>query len=220
LFEGVHPDDYVADNIQLNVRYAVNEKFATLGTNRFASELGNPVFNINYTHGLKTFNPGSFIYNKWIASMQLNAYHGRIGEASIFLEGGYIDRPLPYGLMFTGEGSKNDLFSFYSQRAFQTMHPYEFLSDRYVNLFFMHDFGSLLFKTKRLRPEFKVAYNAGWGNIEKTDQYNFPFASKDKLYQEAGLFIDNIVRIKFTFFYLKLGLGAYYRLGYYQYDKP
>jgi hypothetical protein len=221
LFEGVNSGNYVSDNIQLDVRYAVNEKFTTFGTNRFASEWGNPIFNINYTHGLKTFNPNSFVYNKWILSMKLNAYHGKIGESTVFVEGGYIDRPIPYGLMFTGEGSKNRLFSFYSRRVFQTMHPYEFLSDRYVNMFFIHNFGSLLFKTKWLRPEFKVAYNAGWGNIEKADLYNIPFTTKDKIYQEAGLYIDNILRVKITgFFYLKAGLGTYYRLGYYKYYKP
>jgi hypothetical protein len=221
LFEGVNSEKYVSDNIQLDIRYAVNEKYATFGNNRFASELGNPIFNINYTHGLKTFNPNSFVYNKWIASMNLNAYHGKIGESNLFIEGGYINRPIPYGLMFTGEGSKNKLFSFYSRRVFQTMRPYEFLSDRYVNMFFIHDFGSLLLKTKWLKPEFKIAYNAGWGNIEKAGLYNIPFASKDKIYQEAGLYIDNILKIKiYGFFFLRAGLGTYYRLGYYKYDKP
>ncbi|MDR0835568.1 MAG: DUF5686 and carboxypeptidase regulatory-like domain-containing protein [Tannerella sp.] len=213
--------DVVSENIQVNLRWAVNEKYTAFGTNRITSERGNPIFNINYTRGIKTFNPNSLIYNKWVVSMSLNAYHGRIGESNIFMEGGLIDRPLPYGLMFTGEGSKNKLFSFYSQRTFQTMHPYEFLSDKYVNVFFMHNFGSLLWKTKSLSPEFKVAYNAGWGDIGNPEYHEIAFLNKNKIYQETGLFIDNIVKVKIQgLFYIKAALGAFYRIGYYHYETP
>jgi hypothetical protein len=220
-YKGEALDSYVSDNIQINLRWAVNEKYTAFGTNRFASERGNPLFNVSFTRGIKTFDANSFVYNKWIASMHLNAYHGRIGESNIFIEGGLIDRPLPYGLMFTGEGSKNKIFSFYSQRTFQTMHPYEFLSDKYVNVFFIHNFGSLLLKTKRLNPEFKIAWNVGWGNLENAAYHDIAFSSKNKIYQEAGLFIDNVAKVKIHgFFYIKAGLGAFYRIGRYRCEVP
>jgi hypothetical protein len=220
-YRGEALDGYVSDNIQINLRWAVNEKYTAFGTNRFASERGNPIFNVSFTRGIKTFNAGSFVYNKWVASMNLNAYHGRIGESDIFIEGGLIDRPLPYGLMFTGEGSKNKMFSFYSQHTFQTMRPYEFLSDRYVNVFFIHNFGSLLLKTKNLNPEFKVAWNAGWGNIENAAYHDIAFLSKNKVYREAGLFVDNAAKVKIHgFFYIKAGLGVFYRTGYYRFKAP
>jgi hypothetical protein len=212
---------YVSDNVQINLRWAVNEKYTAFGTNRFASKRGNPIFNVNYTRGLKTFHPNSLIYNKWIASMSANMYHGRIGESAVFIEGGLIDRLLPYGLMFTGKGAKTKIFSFYSQRTFQTMHPYEFLSDKYVHLFLIHNFGSLLLKTKWLSPEFKVAYNAGWGNLENSDYHTIAFLTKNKIYQEAGLFIDNVVKVKISgLFFIKAGLGTYYRIGHYRYETP
>jgi hypothetical protein len=220
-YQGEALDNYISDNIQINLRWAINEKYTAFGTNRIASVRGNPVFNINYTHGFKILNFNSPVYNKWIASMHLKAYHGRIGESNIFMEGGLIDRPLPYGLMFTGEGCKNKLFSFYSQRAFQTMRPYEFLSDRYIHLFLMHNFGSLLLKTKWISPELKAAYNAGWGNLENAEDHEISFLRKNKIYQETGLFIDNVVKVKIQgFFYLKAGLGAFYRIGSYRNDRP
>jgi hypothetical protein len=101
------------------------------------------------------------------------------------------------------------------------MHPYEFLSDRYVNVFFMHNFGSLLFKTKLLSPEFKVVYNAGWGDIENPDYHEIAFSSKNKIYQETGLFIDNLAKVKIQgLFFIKAGLGAFYRIGHYRYEAP
>ncbi|MDR2145788.1 MAG: DUF5686 family protein [Tannerella sp.] len=220
-YQGEALNSYFSDQVQFNLRWAVNEEYTAFGTNRFASNRGNPIFNINYMHGLKTLHSNSFTYNKWVASMSANLYHGRIGESNIFIEGGLIDRPLPYGLLFTGEGSKNKMFSFYSQRAFQTLRPYEFLSDRYANVFFMHNFGSLLLKTKWFSPEFKVAYNAGWGDIKNPDYHNIAFLTKNKVYQETGLFIDNILKIKIQgFFFITAGMGAYYRIGHYRNDAP
>jgi hypothetical protein len=220
-YKGAALDNYVSNYVQINLRWAVNEKYTAFGTNRFASKRGNPVFNINYTYGLKAFNPNSLVYNKWVASMYLDAYHGRIGESNIFIEGGLIDRPLPYGLMFTGEGSKNKLFSFYSQRVFQTMQPYEFLSDRYVHFFFVHNFGRLLLRSEKLCPELKVAYNAGWGTLENAAFHDIAFSVKNKIYQETGLFIDNIVKVKIHgFFFLKAALGAFYRTGHYRFESP
>jgi hypothetical protein len=220
-YQGKALNDYVSDNVQFNIRWAVNEEYTAFGKSRFPSGRGNPIFNINYTHGLKTFHANSFEYNKWVISMGANFYHGRIGESNIFIEGGLIDRPLPYGLLFTGEGGKNQLFSFYSQRVFQTMRPYEFLSDRYANLFFSHNLGSLLLKTKWFSPEFKIAYNAGWGGIQHEDYHNIEFMTKNKIYQETGLFIDKLLKIRIQgFFFITAGLGAYYRIGHYRYETP
>jgi hypothetical protein len=101
------------------------------------------------------------------------------------------------------------------------MHPYEFLSDKYVHLFFIHNFGALLLKNKWLSPELKIAYNAGWGTLDHPERYNTSFLTKDKIYQEAGLFIDNVARVRVQgFFYIKAGVGAFYRLGHYRYETP
>jgi hypothetical protein len=220
IFHGNRLTDYISDYAQIGLRYAPGAKYSTLGKQRLNIAGGNPVFNLTYTRGVDFLRANSFVFNKLEASMYLVAYNGRIGQTNLFLEGGYIDRPLPYGLLFTGEGSKNDLFSYFIPRTFQTMLPYEFLSDRYANLFFTHNFGSLLLKTKKFSPEFNFSYNAGWGNLDNVSEHaGIQFQIKDHVYQETGLIIDNLFNVKYLdFFAVKFGIGAFYRLGYYRYD--
>ena len=43
----------------------------------------------------------------------------------------------------------------------------------------------------------------------------------DHVYQEAGLIMDNALRYKCAnLFYIRLGIGGFYRLGYYRLERP
>jgi hypothetical protein len=212
--------NYLSDYAQISLRYAPGAKYSTLGKQRLNISEGNPVFNLIYTRGVNFLHANSFVFNKLEASMNLIAYNGRIGQTNLFLEGGYIDRPLPYGLLFTGEGGKNNLFSYFIPRTFQTMQPYEFLSDSYVNLFFTHNFGSLLLRTKKFSPELIISYNGSCGDLKNTSEHaGIQFQTKNHIYQEAGLIVDNLFNLSYlNFFSVKFGIGAFYRLGYYRYD--
>jgi hypothetical protein len=184
-----------------------------LGNHRLAVSAGNPVFNLSYARGVSGFS-----YNKWEASVDVRAYDGRIGQSNLRIEGGYIDSPLPYSLLFTGEGSKDKLFSLFVRNTFQTMLPYEFLSDRYVRAFYSHNFGSLLVKTKLFSPEFLVAYNIGWGDLNHASDHTIDFKTQNHFYQETGLIIDNILYYKLYICNIRLGIGGFVRTGYYQHD--
>jgi hypothetical protein len=211
---------YRADELSLFLRYARGEKYMSLGAHRVLSSIGNPFFYAAYTHGIDFLQRNSYTYNKLELTAGIIAYNGRIGQSLLLLEGGYVDRSLPYGLLFTGEGSYDEQFSFVIARTFQTMHPDEFLSDKYAHLFYTHNFGSLLFKSRLLHPEFLATYNAGWGSIGNASSHGIDFRIKNHLYQETGIIVDNIVRLPvFSMIYLRLGAGGFMRLGYYRYPK-
>ncbi|GHV49849.1 membrane protein [Bacteroidia bacterium] len=224
VFRGAPLADYKADAAQLSVRYAVGEQHTLLmGVTRSVTSIGNPVFTANYTRGITFLRKNSFAYNKWEAAIDWIAYNGRIGQSNVRLQGGYLDRALPYGMLFTGEGSySTDAVSFVTRHSFQTMRPDEFLSDKYVHLFYKHNFGALFFKTKSLRPELSLACNAGWGSLHPSAAVQgVDYKLKEKIYREAGIIVDNIVRIPLLrMFYLRLGFGGFMRLGYYRLDKP
>ena len=97
------------------------------------------------------------------------------------------------------------------------MDPYEFLSDRYFSIFFRQDFGTLLFKTKWLQPSISLEHNFSIGSLSAMQQPdNIPFNTLEKGYAEAGLIIDNLIRLNyFNFAYLGFGGGVYYRYGAY-----
>jgi hypothetical protein len=134
-YKGSLLTNYRDDKVQLSLRYAVGESYLMIGVTRLPISVGNPIFYATYTRGAD-FLRGSAAYNKLEASIDIVAYNGRIGQSNLRLGGGYIDRSLPYGMLFTGEGSKSkNVLSFVVRNSFQTMRPDEFLSDRYAHLF-------------------------------------------------------------------------------------
>ena len=218
-YEGSPLMDYLADEIKISARYAFREEIHMFGNQRIVFYAGNPVLSIDYKRGVDLFDRDSYNYNRIEAALDVTAYKGRIGQTDLRLAGGYIDKPLPYSLLFTGEGSKSK-YPLLIANTFQTMKPYEFLSDRYVNIFFSHNFGSLLLETPRFKPKLIVATNGGWGTLRNASDHNIDFRIKDKIYLESGLLINNIIRFKiFNLYYLGFGGGAFYRYGYYGYDK-
>ena len=97
------------------------------------------------------------------------------------------------------------------------MLPYEFLSDRYANLFLSHNFGPLLLKLKNFQPDISVHHNMSWGSLNNTSRLqNNSYHTKEKVFFENGLQFDNILKLNFqNLGYLGAGLGIFYRYGAY-----
>jgi hypothetical protein len=219
LYRGSPLTDFLADEIKISARYAFGEEIHMFGNQRLVFYAGNPVLSLTYKRGVDLFNRDSYNYNRYEAALDITAYKGRIGQTDIRFAGGYIDRPLPYSLLFTGEGSKGG-YPLLINNTFQTMKPYEFLSDRYVNIFFTHNFGSLLIETPRFKPRLIIAHNTGWGALRNASDHGIDFKIKDKIYLESGLLINNIIRFRiFNLYYIGFGGGAFYRYGHYGYEK-
>lgn len=219
-YEGSTLAEYRADEIKVNARYAYGLDMTKWDNQEIVNFEGNPIINFTFTRGLNNFNSESFQYNRIETTIDFSTYNGRIGQSDFRFASGFIDRNLPYGLLFTGEGSKNTDIPILINNSFQTMLPYEFLSDKYANLFFSHNFGSLLFSTKKFKPQFVIVQNSGWGSLDNHSYYQgIDFKDKDKVYLESGLIINNIIKVKYVnVFYMGFGLGGFYRYGYYGYD--
>ena len=122
---------------------------------------------------------------------------------------------VPYSYLFNGNGSNAKGNYIYVENTFQTMRLYEFVSDRYVNLFFSHNFGSLLFKRPKFQPQFVIFTNVGIGTLKNKEQHShLGFKTMEKGFYESGLLINNLVRINYyNIVYLGLGGGAFVRYG-------
>lgn len=216
LFNGTEINEYCADAVSVSLEYAVGKKKIKLVGERHVLAYGNPILTATYTRGINNINNSSYIYNRLETNMNYTMYDGLIGKASFLLSAGYIDRNLPIALMFTGEGSSSDKVNFVVDNYFQTMHPYEFLSDRYVHLFFKHNFGTLLLKTRNFKPQFIVHHNMGWGDLQNKEAYSYQFQTMDKIYLESGLVIQSLLKTEImNLLYFGVGVGAFYRYGYY-----
>lgn len=203
--------------IQFNIRYAYGEK--RVKTNAYKTSYGSnfPILNVSYTKGLQNVLGGEFSYNKIETGIEHTFSIKNFGKTTYNFVAGYIDNALPYSLLFTGEGNYTTLWGWQSDTSFQTMLPYEFLSDKYANLFFKHNFQGLLLKIGKFQPEISLLHNMSWGTLNNRELYSlYNIKTKEKTFFESGISFENMMK----FNYLKLvkigfGLGSYYRWGYY-----
>uniref|UniRef100_UPI004049BDEE DUF5686 family protein n=3 Tax=Flavobacterium sp. TaxID=239 RepID=UPI004049BDEE len=210
--------NYKNAEIAVGMRWAPQEKIVQSFNQRVALVSNKPVFTFLYARGLEGFYESNFAYNKLEISAEQSFYSKNFGKTTYRIEGGYIDEDLPIGLLFTGEGSFVKKYPYFMKNTFQTMQPYEFVSDQYANLFLIHNFGTLLFKSKLVQPSLSVHHNMSWGRLENPASHQFfAFQTKEKVFTESGLQVDNILKINYlNVGYLGVGGSVFYRYGAYE----
>ena len=210
-------NSFINAEARISLRYAYKEKVVESFNTRMSQGTNFPVFSVTYSRGLKNVYGSQFDYHKLEAQVEQKVYLKNVGETRLRLRGGYIDTPLPYALMYTGEGSFDKKFPYLLRNYFQSLEPYEFLSDRYVNFFFSHHFGTLLLKTDKFKPKFSIYHNMGWGMLEYKELHKgIDFITKEKGFYESGLIIDDLLRFNYlNIAYLGVGGGVFYRYGSY-----
>lgn len=212
--------DYKNTEAIINLRYAHRERIVETPYTRMSLGTNYPVLNLRYTKGFDSFLDGFFDYQKIEASVSQSFFTKNFGKTRYHIQAGYIDTDVPLGLLFTGEGSNDDDIPIVMYDTFQTLLPYEFLSDQYVNLFLKHDLGSLLFKTENFNPGIVLHHNMGWGDLGNPESHLWDFKTKDQIFIESGLEVTKVLKINYLdAFYIGLGGGGFYRYGFYSFDK-
>lgn len=209
--------NYSNTSVSLNFRFAFKEKIIQSFNQNFSVGTRFPVLQIAYSKGLKNIFKSDFNYNKIEARIEQTFYIKNLGRSRYQAEGGFIDRDLPYGLLFTGEGSYDANSPYIMKNTFQTMLPYEFLSNRYANLFLSHNFGGLLFKVGNFQPDISMHHNISYGFLTNADNHQFiSFKTKNNVFLESGLQVDNVLKFNYANLgYIGIGTGTYYRYGTY-----
>jgi len=206
---------YKNTEINLGIRYFVNEKLTNIFNTVTRLDSDDPIFNLSYSRGLANVFESDFNYNKIRFTMDDSFKTKGLGKTTYRIDAGYIDDSIPYGQLFTGEGSYNENFPYIFKNHFQTLDPYEFVSDKYIHLFTYHNFGMLLNNEGKFTPEVVLHNNVGIGNLSEAENHQIiPFAIKDKAFLETGLELRNILKINYlNLVYLGLGAGVFYRYG-------
>lgn len=212
--------DYNDSNMRIDLRFGFKEKFISSFNQRISAGSTYPIVSLSYSKGIKNVLQSDFNYDKIEARIEQSFFTKNFGTTKYQLDAGLIDNPLPFGLLFTGEGSYDKDYPYMIPKYFQTMRLYEFLSDQYVHLFLSHDFGGLLFKSGKFQPGITLHNNFGWGNLsDKNKSSNFlvDYKTKNKVFMETGLQVDKILKMNYLDIgYFGLGAGIYYRYGAYE----
>ena len=200
--------------MQFLLRYAVGEQQMLQHRQRVV--ITPPDFSISasFTGGQLT-NPFSEKYQKLEIKAQKSWRWNYAGITTLRVEVAHSTGHLPYPLLFNLPASFRTVTVF-APFSFGTMRMNEFVADRHVMLFWMHDFTSLLFKKGRFAPELLLVSNIAFGSLQsQTPLYTVPLVAPEKGYFESGLLVGNLIKLPL----FKLGVGFFHRYGAYRLQK-
>jgi hypothetical protein len=197
----------------IDARFAFKEKLAKTPLGTFPIPSKFPVVRIRYGYGLREDLKTNY-YHRFDVRIDKGFFIKNIGRSSITLNIGNINSNVPFTLLYNARGTFEN-FSVSTANTFETMHPNEFLSNKYASAHYRHSFGSLLLKSKHFEPRFTCSFSGGWGTLNNVILHkNVSFNTMEKGYYEGGLIVDNILKIGFSGF----GVSGFYRFG--PYSKP
>jgi len=207
----VNEGSIISTELRFDLRLAYKERFTMGDFQRTSLSAKYPIFNIQYGYGIPNVLGGDYEYH----NLYFNVSHWynffSLGWSKFILEGGRIWGKLPYPLLKLHEGNETFVFDEYS---FNMMNYYEFVSDKYVSLYFTHHFDGYftnrvpLLRKLKWREVFYIKGLVG-GLDEASRKYSvFPdeMHSLGKPYFEAGAGLENIFKI--------IRIDAVWRLSY------
>ena len=98
------------------------------------------------------------------------------------------------------------------------MYPYDYYSDQFVSFVWRHDFDWHLYKLEIPKtglgsnPYISLGYNMLYGSMAHPEVHRYvAFSVPDDVYNETGIMLNNLVRLKYlNLYYITLNMGYYY----------
>ncbi len=201
--------DFNIAELSIGLRYAFREKLRRDKSQITTLESKYPVLDLNYSHAFSGIYYSELDYDK--VELELNfAYHIKfVGHSSWRIVGAVATGQLPWYKLYNGRGSYAP-FYVESPHSFATMRTNEFLSDRFLAIYFRHDFGDLLFGSKSFVPHPVVVSRFTIGALSNAVNHkNLRFNTLEKGYYESGLLLNSILKSNIS----TMGVGVFYRYG-------
>ena len=209
---------YNFTDIGFKFRYAYGEKLVESFGERFPEESKYPVFSIAYVKGMQGLLGGQFDYHRVEAEITQSLITKSFGTIRLKARAGMIDGEIPLSNLFFGAGGYDTSIWVYVPEYFQTVSPYEFLSDRYASFFYTQQFPGITTPLKFFKPKISLIHGMSIGTLTNPEKHeDFAFKTMEKGLFESGIIIDQILRLNYVnIAYIGLGGGIFYRYGPYQ----
>lgn len=210
-----------SSELSAQIHYAFGQEFAKIGSRKLFLQSAYPTLTLGYTYGANWLN-ADFEYHKWEAKIAHQIRWTNLGLSSLLIKAGWVRGEVPYSLLYNGLGitPRQPLVI---DEFFQTMNLYEFLSDRFINIFLKHNFGQLLFRpnARFSRPELLLVQGIAFGSLNNPERHQaINFRTLESGYYESGVQINNLLRFNYLdVAYWGFGFGVYARYGAYARSK-
>ncbi|MEO0469568.1 MAG: DUF5686 family protein [Bacteroidota bacterium] len=198
---------------EVRLRFAFRERFVQTLGQRVSTGTSFPILELQYTRGLNVWR-GELEYDRIEASIQHDFRTKKWGNSRYRLQAGLTNGGVPLSFLFFHSGAQTEDLFFWARESFQTMGPYDFLSDRFVEFFWEQRFSRPLYRSAFSQPTFTLTHAAAWGDLRNPEAHQgIDFQTIEKGYYEAGAIVDQILRMKFSLAYIGIGVGGFYRYG-------
>jgi hypothetical protein len=213
-FAGKNLITYDVKEAGIGIKYAYGEKRIPIFG--YYMPFTVPVYPVIYFRfNAGNINSGNYSANYFrsLIAVTYTKHFNRWGNDKFQLEAGGIltsnNQPLSRSFLLAGKGFRNDQFNYYAWGGFLTMHPYDYFSDRYISLFYKHDFDKFLWQWKYSKPFISLSHNILFGGLNNENKTaNAEIVSPANGYQETGLLINQLLVINYVHLaniYLKTG---------------
>lgn len=216
LYDPVSQDYKITEHITttefaIGLHYGFREKQLAGEFERVVVSTPYPVFNLQYSRGMKELFGGQYKYNSLVGNVSQWFSFMSAGWLKYNVEVGKIWGTLPFPLMKILPG--NETF-YHDDNAFNLMNYYEFIADEYISYHMIYHMEGLFLNRipaiRKLKWREVVQLKGTYGH---TSTYNKTFNELPegayfigKPYMEAGVGIENIFRF--------LRFDAVWRLAY------
>jgi hypothetical protein len=188
--------------VSLNTHFAYKEKFVSGDFSRVSLGTKWPAVDLHFAAGIPGLGRSAYAYQKMVAHVYQRVQVGALGWMRLNAEAGRIWGDLPFPLLILHSG--NETF-YYDDLAFNTMNYFEFISDRYAQLFLEHHFEGLLFNRiplfRRLKWREVLSAKAVVGELDKARSEQellfLPgmYALQQGPFVEVGAGVENILKV-------------------------
>lgn len=194
----------------LDLRWAYKEKLARLPGREFSLGTKYPVVWLHAMRAEKGLWDGEWETWRVDAQVEKTFKIRLLGELSLRAMGGLADPEAPMPFLYNMRGINNKRFPVAGSQVFETMHPNEFLADRYISFHLKHSFGKLLVNTKHFKPRPAIVSSVAFGDLSHPENHEgLSFRPLRQGFYESGLLLENLLRSGFSSF----GVGVFYRYG-------
>ncbi len=226
-YKGTDHTEFTATEASINFRYAYAERTTPIFSYYTRQGTKYPIVYGKLTTGLLESAGGMQVpYTQATAAVQWHKHINRIGMEHFLVECGksWCSDPLPLGKLFAGNGLKYDTrynSGLYSFGGMITMYPYEYYTDQFFNVVIRHDFDWKLYKLESKKfiasslPFISLQYDVLYGSMDNPEAQRYVgFFIPDQGYHEAGLLLNDILRVRlFNLYYLTQHIGYFYHIG-------
>ena len=198
----------------ISIRYAPNDKNLMTSGGKITYEKHAPYIFINYERGNKIFN-GDMNYDRWDV-LAIHQFKTKVGKTNVKVYGGLFLGSAPIWKHFeiTGQtggwnGNWMSKINKSSGLGFVTMPAGTFYADKFLGFQISHSLPFLFRTIGKNYSYLELKYQSVVGGFKNSTDHHFDFQVPNHNYQEVGIIWNK-------FMGTKIGIGFFYRLGYYQ----